>query len=145
MWSSEEGSSGVGDNLDSLGVGVRSELESGGLELEVSSRGEWLVGDKGSAVGGVDGSVGEDSSSDVVQGSSVLKPDGEEWLIEKVLADGVEEWWDNVVDGEGGEGESEDSVGGIVLEVSRDLAGNSEGGGWNGELGLSLGSELEIE
>ena len=101
-----------------------------------------MVSNDISAVGGVKGSISEDSSSDVVKGSSVLKPDREEWLIENSLIDGVDEWWDNSVDGEGGEGKSENSVGGVILEVSGDLAGNSEGGGWDGQLRFSLGSEL---
>lgn len=141
LWSSEERGSSVGDNFNGLGVRVRSELESGGLELIISGRGKWLISNEWSAVGGVDGSVGEDSSSDIVGGTSVLKPDGEEWLVEKSLVNGVDEWWDDVVDGEGGECKSKDSVGGVVLEVSGDLAGDSEGGGWDGELRVSLGSE----
>lgn len=117
LWSSDEGGSGVGDDLVLLGDRVGSKGESVGDKLEVGGRGEWLVGNDWSAVGGVEASVGEDSSSDVVGGSLVLKPDGEDWLIDQVLVDGVDEWWDDMVDGEGGEGKSKDSLSG-VLETS---------------------------
>ncbi|KAF1752248.1 hypothetical protein GCK72_018802 [Caenorhabditis remanei] len=131
-----------GDVKGSWGRGAINEVDlieviiscSGGLG-ETSNNSLWSSEERGSGVrDNIDG-LG-------VRGSSVLKPDGEEWLIENSLIDGVDEWWDNSVDGEGGEGKSENSVGGVILEVSGDLAGDTEGGGWDGQLRLSLGSEL---
>lgn len=71
----------------------------------------------------------------------MLKPDGEDWLIKESLVDGIDEWWDDMVDGEGGESKSEDSFGGVTLEIRRDMSGDSESGGWDWKLLLSGGSE----
>ena len=141
LWSSEERGSGVGDNLVVLGVSVASELERGSNELPVGGRGQWLIGNNRSAVCSVNGSVGEDTSSNIVGGSLVLKPDGEKVSIEKSLVHGVDEWWDYMVDGEGGEGKSEDSFSGVILEVRRDMGGDSKSGLWHGKLLIGLSSE----
>lgn len=112
--SSDEGSSGVRDGRVGLGVGVCSQAESVNLELVVGGRAEGLVGDDGSAVGGVNGSVGEDTSSSSVQLTSVLQPDAEQGLVQESLVESVDEWWDNVVNSQGLESESEDSVSGVL-------------------------------
>ncbi|GMT08381.1 hypothetical protein PENTCL1PPCAC_30555, partial [Pristionchus entomophagus] len=68
----DERRAGVGDDVPSLGVGVGSEGDGCHLELEVSGRGQGLVGDNGSETGSTYSSVGVDSSVDVLLGSLVL-------------------------------------------------------------------------
>ncbi|GMT10334.1 hypothetical protein PFISCL1PPCAC_1631, partial [Pristionchus fissidentatus] len=80
----DEGCAGVRDDLPSLCVLVVAHSNAGELELEVGGGGERLVGNHRAAVGGVDRSICEEATVDVLLRALVLQPDGEEGQINQV-------------------------------------------------------------
>jgi len=102
-----------------------------------------LISSNGSAVGGIKTSIGVDTSGNIVDSSGVHKVDGEDWLVQESLVDGVDEWWDDSVDGQRGESQTEDSVNWVLGEERSDGSGLSESGRWHGELVCSGISESD--
>ena len=68
------------------------------------------------------------TSGNVVNISALLEVDGEQRLVEKTLVVGVDQRRDDIVDGEGSEGKTEDTINGILGEEGSDGSGLSEGG-----------------
>lgn len=122
---------------------VASQSELRDRKLVVSGRRERLVRDHRPTVLRVHRAVGVDASDDAGGGLALLfQPHREERLVEEALVVRVDQHRRNVVLGDGGEGEAEDSVDGIVGEERGDGGGLAEGGLRHDER-VRVGSELQ--
>lgn len=125
LGSSQPGCTGIRDDLDGLGVGVRSHGEARDGELPVSEGRELGVSDGTVTVGGIKTTIGDLTGvTSLGEGELTIEPDGEEFLIE--LGKGILDWGDDVVDGKVWPSETEDTINGLVTEDISDRFSETE-------------------
>lgn len=123
--SSDPGGTSIGDDLVGLGVAGSSNGESSHGELPVGLGREGNIVDGSLAVGGVDGSVGDESGILSSGGLELpVHPDGEEGLVQ--LGEDILHGWGDLVDGQSGPSQSHDSVHWLASEDAGQGGGYSE-------------------
>jgi len=144
LWASQEGCTSVGDHIGGFGTRVRADSNRVHLELEVGGRREWDISTlHGSTVGLIDSTIGEDTAGDIVGGALLLEEDGEEASVDDVVGAGLDEWWGDIVNSQGLEGQSHDSIDDVLFQVLIDRGGLSEDTVGDDQLGGSHGANTE--